>query len=188
MSKHEALTPQERHFADQIDGLLKRVNLLENFLGGRWVVADRARCTPETIVRSLASKKLLRRLIKRIPSSVTPDTCVSVHPSELLDLAEAVGISEIDESTFAAKVEMNSLYGPFGANCVEDARLAPDTKTVMSAVANIRAGLGLISIMEQWRDGDLHRSSDLLVMMDDYLLRTIDSRLKGLGLLKEGDV
>ena len=34
------LTGQERHFADQIDGLLDRVTRIEKFLGGRWKIAD----------------------------------------------------------------------------------------------------------------------------------------------------
>lgn len=34
------LSGQEKHFADQIDGLLDRVNRIERALGGRWVVAD----------------------------------------------------------------------------------------------------------------------------------------------------
>jgi hypothetical protein len=48
ISSNPSLSAQERHFADQIDGLLERVNLLEKFLGGRWHVADAARATPET--------------------------------------------------------------------------------------------------------------------------------------------
>lgn len=31
---------QEFHFADQIDGLLRRVELIEKALRGRWMVAD----------------------------------------------------------------------------------------------------------------------------------------------------
>lgn len=34
------LTGQERHFADQIDGLLERVGKIEQALGGRWKVSD----------------------------------------------------------------------------------------------------------------------------------------------------
>lgn len=36
------LTGQELHFADQIDGLLRRVELIEKALGGRYTVADGA--------------------------------------------------------------------------------------------------------------------------------------------------
>lgn len=34
------LTGQEKHFADQIDGLLERVDRVERFLGGRWHIVD----------------------------------------------------------------------------------------------------------------------------------------------------
>lgn len=34
------LKGQQLHFADQIDGLLDRVNRIERFLGGRWKIAD----------------------------------------------------------------------------------------------------------------------------------------------------
>lgn len=34
------LTGQELHFANQIDGLLRRVELIEKSLGGRWMVLD----------------------------------------------------------------------------------------------------------------------------------------------------
>lgn len=43
------LKGQELHFADQIDGLLERVDRIERFLGGRWRIWDatslRANCS-----------------------------------------------------------------------------------------------------------------------------------------------
>jgi len=37
------LTGQQKHFADQIDGLLERVTAIEDSLGGRWTVKDAAK-------------------------------------------------------------------------------------------------------------------------------------------------
>ncbi len=44
----QGLTAQESHFADQIDGLLERIDRIEKFLGDRWKVADDAESRGET--------------------------------------------------------------------------------------------------------------------------------------------
>ena len=62
------LTGQELHFADQIDGLLERVDTLERYSGGRWIVWETVKAReaqPPPVAQPEAASEEAKRTVAR---------------------------------------------------------------------------------------------------------------------------